>query len=357
MGVNRASPLARFLLTAYVLLVIYATLYPFAGWRDHGAMAFDYLSGGWPRYFTRFDVAANVLAYLPLGGLVVLALYPRLRGWSAMAGALACGAALTLVLEAAQTFLPARVSSNLDVVCNLAGTLLGALLGVRLAHWLLETGPLQRLRESYVLPGAVADAGLVLLALWIATQLDPTTLLFGAGDLRDLLRQVEGGAHAADVFVNIEAWTAGCNLLAVGLAASAILTPQAPQRLLLLGLLLGALAAKTAAFAILRQADDVLVWLTPGAMIGLATGVPLLLALCGLPRSLRLALSALLLMAATVLVNLAPPNPYFANTLKVWAQGHFLNFNGLTHLLSSVWPFAAIVYVVFLATRGAKMAP
>jgi hypothetical protein len=50
-----------------------------------------------------------------------------------------------------------------------------------------------------------------------------------------------------------------------------------------------------------------------------------------------------------VLVNLAPPNPYFAETLKVWAQGHFLNFNGLTRLVSAGWPFVALGYLVYVA--------
>jgi len=79
-----------------------------------------------------------------------------------------------------------------------------------------------------------------------------------------------------------------------------------------------------------------------------------------LPRTARLALAAALLMAATVLVNLSPPNPYFAATLKVWGQGHFLNFNGLTRLVSTAWPFAALVYLVtslrpVCATRSGKI--
>jgi hypothetical protein len=64
-----------------------------------------------------------------------------------------------------------------------------------------------------------------------------------------------------------------------------------------------------------------------------------------------LILAALLLMAATVLVNLAPPNPYLAASLKVWQQGHFLNFNGLTRLVSALWPFAALGYLMYLAGR------
>jgi hypothetical protein len=52
-----------------------------------------------------------------------------------------------------------------------------------------------------------------------------------------------------------------------------------------------------------------------------------------------------------VLVNLAPPNPYLAASLKVWQQGHFLNFNGLTRLVSAAWPFFALGYLIFLASR------
>ena len=347
----RASPLARFLFLAYVLLVVYATLYPFSGWRDSGISAFAYLTASRPRYLTGFDLAANVLGFVPFGWLALLALHPRVTGLAAFWVALVSGTALTLVLEAAQTFLPTRFASNVDVACNLAGVALGALLGMRSVGWLLGQGPLLRWRAHDVLPGARADAGLVLLALWLATQLNPASLLFGAGDLRDLFRQPAGSAYEADVFIAIEAITAACNLVAVGLTASAILARGAPLLRTLSALVGLGLLVKAGAFAILRQAEDFLLWLTPGALIGLAVGLPVLLAAAMLPRIVRLALAAVLLMGATVLVNLAPANPYFASALAVWAQGHFLNFNGLTRLLSSLWPFAALLYLILLAAK------
>jgi len=75
------------------------------------------------------------------------------------------------------------------------------------------------------------------------------------------------------------------------------------------------------------------------------------LAAVALPRTARLVAAAVLLMAATVLVNLSPPNPYLAASLKVWQQGHFLNFNGLTRLVSALWPFIALGYLIYLASR------
>ena len=93
--------------------------------------------------------------------------------------------------------------------------------------------------------------------------------------------------------------------------------------------------------------------MTPGALYGVAAAILLLLLAAGMPRAAQLALMGLALMAATALVNLAPANPYMTASLALWQQGHFLNFNGATRVVSAVWPFAAMVYLVLLANdRG-----
>ena len=352
----RGSPLARLFLVVYVLLAAYASLYPLEGWRDPGGSAFAFLAAPWPRYVTAFDVAANFFAYAPFGLLCALAVFPGLRGAGAVVCAGLAGTALSLALEAGQSFLPARIASNLDVLCNAVGAVAGGAAAVRLAPWLLEAGPLKRLRETTFLPGAGNDLGLVLLGLWLFIQLNPATLLFGAGDLRDLLQAPAGPAHAPRLFVSIEATTAAANLVAVSLLAAALAVPGAPVRALIAALVVAALAVKTLAFAILMSAEDVFAWLTPGAVQGLAAGALLAFAAVALPRTARLALAAVLLMSATVLVNLAPANPYLGASLKVWEQGSFLNFNGLTHLVSAAWPFAALGYLIALAAR-VKSAP
>ena len=352
----RASPLARSLFAVYVVLVVYASLYPLSGWSDQGLSAFAYLTAPRPRYITAFDVVANLVGYLPYGFFCVLALYPRLRGRYALAAAVLSGAALSMLMEAAQSFLPTRVPSNVDVACNLAGALVGAMLGTRLAAWLLDEGPLKRLRGQAFLPGHEADLGLVVLALWLFTQLNPATLLFGAGDLRGLFAAPGGTPHPAMLFISIEAMTTAANLVAVALLASVIAAPGQPVRLMVVGLLASALAVRAAAFAILVRAEHVFDWLTPGAAQGLGLGLVAAFAALALPRAGRLMLAAVLLMGATVLVNLAPPNPYLAVTLGEWQPGRFLNFNGLTRLVTSAWPFVALAYLIWLATRRPREA-
>lgn len=352
----RASPLSRFLLLAWVLLAIYASLYPLSGWRDAGVSAFAFLTAPWPRYMTALDLTMNVAAYLPFGVLCVLALHPRVRGVGAVLAALAAGAALSLALEATQSFLPTRFSSNVDWLCNIAGTLVGAVIAAPMANWALEASPLKRIRNAEFEAGAAGALGLVVLGLWLFAQLNPATLLFGLGDLRDLFATPPAVEQPPTLFVSIEALTAAANLIAAALILASIASPTASLSMLVLVLVAAALVVKVLAFAILVDASNILAWWTPGARRGLALGLVLALLSVRLGGVTRLVLAALLLMAATVLVNLAPPNPYRAAILSVWSQGHFLNFNGLTRLVSSAWPFAALAYLIWLASRRARAA-
>jgi VanZ family protein len=352
----RASPLARILFALYLLLIAYATLHPLEGWRGHGISPFTYLTAPWPRYVSTFDVAANILGYLPLGVLGVMALYPRLAGWRAFTVVALAATAASVLLEATQTYLPARIASNLDVLANAAGALLGAAIGTQIAPRFLAEGPLKRLRRKVFLPGTAVDLGVALIGLWLFTQLHPTPLLFGNGDLRDLLVPPEGRAHGPEHFAVVEAVTAASNLLALSLLAATLIVPAQPVRTMVLVIVAGALAVKTAAFAILLRAEDVFAWVTPGALEGIAAGLLIAMAAVALAPAARLALAAVLIMSATVLVNFAPPNPYYVASHKLLQRDHFLNFNGLTRLVSAGWPFFALGYLVILASRRPREA-
>ena len=91
---RRPSVLARQALVLYAALIVYGSWYPFSGWRSLGLAPFAYLFDPMPQYLTAFDVVTNVLGYMPLGALVVLAVYPRWRGTLAVALAFVLGGLL-----------------------------------------------------------------------------------------------------------------------------------------------------------------------------------------------------------------------------------------------------------------------
>jgi VanZ family protein len=353
MAREQPSTLARYLFVAYLLLVVYASLHPFYGWRDRGLPAFAFLTASFNRPVPAFDVFVNVLGYVPLGFLAVLAAYPRLRGGSAFAFGLACSILTSFALESLQLYLPARTSSNLDLIANAAGGAVGALAAAAATRPLMDAGKLERLRGELFLPGGRIDLGLVLLGLWLFSQLSPETLLFGTGDLRELFKNPSGKLYPAEVFLRVEAGVACANGFAAGLLAACLVGRNQPARGIVMLLMAAALTAHTLAYGVLVGPQDFLSWVTPGALYGVAGAIALLMLAVALPRPVQLPLVGFGLLTATAIVNLAPANPYNTAAFSLWQQGHSLNFNGLTRLVSIVWPFAAMFYLVLLAAdRG-----
>ena len=67
-------PTARMACVGYVLLIIYASLYPFNFNLQVGVEQFEWFWAPIPRYITSFDIFTNILGYVPLGFLLVLSL-------------------------------------------------------------------------------------------------------------------------------------------------------------------------------------------------------------------------------------------------------------------------------------------
>jgi len=350
MLVPNPSPLRPlYLALAYAVLIIYASLHPFYGWRDLGVSPLAFLDAAWPRYWTVFDLVTNAIAYLPLGFLLMLALRRRRDRWLPTIGAILLGSLISFCLESVQTWLPTRVASNLDLGSNALGTCIGALLACwRGERFFLRVAVLQ---HRLLAPNPQIELGVTLIGLWLLTQLSPETILFGAGDLRHLLEITPAVPYAAHSFFAIETGIIVCNTIAIGLVTRTLLAERYSIYLTLAVFFILALAIRALAAAILVDPGQAFVWFTPGAGLGLMIGGAMLFLMLLLPPSLRIALAGLALMAGTVLVNIAPPNPYSEAAMATWQQGHFLNFNGLTRLTAGLWPFIALPYLMALGRR------
>jgi VanZ family protein len=341
--------LSRYLALAWCGLVVYGSLHPFTGWRDTGVSPFAFLEGGWPRYWTVFDLAANVAVYLPLGFFLTLALSSLPGRFTAPVLAVLLAGGVSFGLEMVQTWLPSRVPSNLDLACNSLGGLLGAL-------WAQHVGPrvfarIAALEQRLIAPIPHAELGLTLLGLWLLVPLSPETLLFGAGDLRQIFGLTGAVPFAAKSFVMIEASITAFNAITIGLIVRMLCARLLVAYLIVPLFLLLCLVISTLAAAVLVSPADALAWLTPGARLGLIVGSGILAVAVALPATPRLIITLLALIAGTVLVNMAPPNPYSEAALAVWRQGHFLNFNGLTRLVATLWPFLTLPFLLLTTRR------
>lgn len=338
---------------AYALVIIYLSLSPFRGWRKPQE-TFAFLLAPLPRYVTDFDLFINVIAYVPLGFLATVSLLRYRRPVLALLlGTLASGL-LSLVLEAAQSYLPSvRFASNVDLGCNL----LGALVGAAIAEWLsrykaLETS-IATLRRRHLFPGVRVDIGLALLLLWFISQLNPSIPFLGAGLIQ----------HAPLYGVASFPWTpqherllwlpqtaaVALNVCGVGLFLSVLMTGRvrglaSALLLIVLAFLLKALAA----VALLKPGAG-LVWLEAGTSTGLALGTLLLLVTAGLNISARVLCCGVAILAGALMAKFTA---VYASPRSVlhwydWPYGQMLNFTGLTRTLNEIWPFLALAFIVF----------
>lgn len=355
-----ASIAARVGLLMYTFLIVYASLYPFSNWHSIGVPPWAFLLQPMPYYWTGFDIITNIIGYLPFGMLVVLALYPAVRGLAAAIIAVFCGMLLSGAMETIQTYLPTRVSSNLDFLTNLSGTLIGALIALPLIRPLLEQSRLLQLGRRWFVPEA--GRGLIMITLWPLAQIYPQGYLFGHGQFLPIL-----GDWLSDWFdtppdlvaeltrhVNLtvqEYWLAetlitACGMTGALLTLSCMLRKHAPKGALLTALMLIAIATKLLANALLFTPANAFAWLTPGARGGVLIGAMMAGGLAFAPAVAQRRLAAFSLLVSLVAVNLVPANPYFVATLQTWVQGKFLNFNGAAQFLSLVWPLFALWFLL-----------
>lgn len=355
----------RVALAVYALLIMYASWYPFVGWHDIGVAPFAYLTAPLPHYWTVFDIVTNILAYLPFGMLLVFALYPRLRGAVVLLITLIAATLWSGTMEAVQTYLPTRVSSNLDLMTNVGGAMIGAVIAQGTSTFFLGQGQLRHLSTRWF--SHEAGRGLIVVATWPLAQIYPQGYLFGHGQLVPILSEwLTDWAGISvvplmwiwpDLQLSVEQfWLAEIIITAFGLCGAVLtlfclLRRKAPAWLLAVLLIGTALAVKSMSNALLFQPENTFVWLTPGARGGLLLGLLMLFAVHRVSPAHQRRIAIVMLLISFIAVNLIIPNPYFVVTLQRWVQGKFLSFNGATQFMSLLWPFLAMWFLLHPAHR------
>ncbi len=365
---DHASPVPRLLALAYVFALAYGSLYPWRGWRSIGVSPFAYLLEPAGRHWLFSDVVINMLMYLPLAMLLTLTRFARRRPLAALSLAVLAAGSLSLLLEAAQTYLPTRVPSRLDVALNTAGGLLGGLLGL-LITWATRDSPhgpwhrpdLFRPRSGLML---------TILAAWIVAQAAPQRMLFETGAiveplLRVLRLQLDNGSlpadwgplvagasrwlldwttaltPLADYAAVLESASVATTITAIGLITTDTLARGVSRPSAVAAVLLLALAVHLLSAAWIVPGRSGAHWSSAGAQGGVLMGLVLLTLLSSATRRNRLWLAIALLTLALVSANVFSPSVYQGVQLP-GLFGVRRNLDALLRAVSMAWPFVTI---------------
>ena len=351
------------LLVAWAGLIVYASWFPFSGWRwPSGTDPWTLLRLPWPRWHDTFDIVSNLLGYGPLGVLLVLVRSDRPRdALAALRDATALAALLSYTLEVGQHLLPLRVPSSLDWLLNTAGAAAGAACGL----WLARTDTLAWVHRTAELWFAQRSrSGLTLLVLWPIGLLFPTPVALGLGQVwervREALRQAFGDAAAEPLLRWLEAGPPPATRLspaaemvavALGLLGPCLMTySMARPGLRRIGLVMGATALgfglTTLSTALNFGPQHALAWCTASSLGGLALGCVLALLMLGSGRRTAAGIALVVVTAGVGLVAQAPADPYFAASLHGWEQGRFIRFHGLAQWVGWLWPYLATLWLL-----------
>jgi VanZ family protein len=339
----------------YGFAIVVASLLPFAPWIIPEADTPFWPFARWPLRWTRFDVIANFVAYVPFG--VFIALSPR-RATPRARTALAFAAGLTLsfAMETLQMFVPPRDANLVDFISNALGALAGGMAGASLVRADRLRHTLSSIRYRVFLAGRLGDFGLALLALWLVAQVNPGIPLFAVTfDVEQTTAAAATApALAPDMAATlIEAAGSALQLIGVGLFLALLLRDRRHIGGAVLLLVGAALLAKGVAAMLVIKPSIWETWLKPGISFGMAAGLLVLLFTIFLPRPVQVAACATALLASLLLPVLVAdvPSARAPLTLFNWRYGHLLTFNGLTQTVLLVWPLAAAAWLFALAGR------
>lgn len=353
MAKTAAWPLA----IIYGTLIVYASLYPFEGWRVQGLAPWAFVWAPWPRYWTGFDVISNLLGYAPLGFLLAVAL--RRQRWRApwLLSTL-IAALLSLTMESLQMLLPLRVPSNVDALLNAAGASLGAALA-SLLDWSGGLLRWRRWRERWF--DEDASGALALLMVWPLALLYPVPVAFGLGQVLERAEAVLSSLLQDTPWIEWlplrevelqpllpfnEVLCVGLGLLVPLLLAYGVIRQWGQRLAMALSLSALGLAALALSAALTYGPAHVWSWFSPAVAAGLGWALGLLLLGLWLPQRVSMVLALVALVWQLSLLNNAASGVYFAQTLQVWEQGRFIRFHGLIQWLGWLWPYAALLYLL-----------
>lgn len=338
---TRTGYAITWLVVLYVVLIAYASLYPLTGWQSPRQPLWLFLQWPWVGAGSRADLFSNILAYIPLG-LLLMQLFKSHDRFTlpAIICVTILGSLLSFSMESLQQFLPTRTPSIVDLITNTLGTLLGAVIGV-VAHVEGNFAIRARaLRDEWCMTDPLVNAGLLALAVWMMSQLSPFVPSLDLGSIKASLSAIRQVVHQPVLFVPSTATLYGLNILGLGLVATTLI--RADRNVFPVFAFFASCTLALKIFVATRV-------LSPESLLGLVVSLTVLGLVKRMPRRIRAWVALGVLMTGFAVAETIPGQGALQAFNWIPFAGEIDNtLNGFASILATLWPFIAAGYLANL---------
>lgn len=315
-----------------------------SGWRLPQGEVFSYLSMGIP-YLGRSDFILNVLVYIPVGLLFMLALRHNYRSSTAMILATAVGILLSFSMESLQVFLPNRTPGIIDLLTNTAGTFLGVALG-SLTHEKTFSGRrLIAIREKYFLDGSWVNMGLTVIGVWALMLLSPLVITLDVGKLREGIAPAWHLLQDPSLFRWYSFWAAFLFFIGLNILVRQIVRPERAPVAIFLYFSLAVLLVKI--FVVSRQFSLEQVIALFGATLFASI-------FSNARTNVASRISVIAICTGYIISQLAPGTEALTQSSEFnWIPfgDQIATLNGISSILENLWPFMAMAYLLHISIQ------
>ncbi len=316
----------------YAALIVYGSLYPLSGWRVPSTPIFSFLLASFPDHFSKADLLTNVLAYVPLGALIAWMVISEGNAVVLLAAGVA-GAGLSFAMESVQVFLPSRTSSNVDLLTNIAGVLVGAAIGCIFRPGSETMQRVTALRNRWFTGDQAVDVGLGAVLLWASSQLSPFVPSMDVSSIRQGLSPLWSGLNSPASLSALKLAAYALDIAGLGLLTTIMAHEQ--RRVVSYFLVFAGLVLCLKPFIVDRQ-------LSLEAITGLVVA-GILLGLAPRGKALRALLAIICIVSGFAVQELTPLGDAMHRFNWIPFAGQIDNtVPGFASILEGVWPFVAL---------------
>ena len=330
------------------------SLYPFT-WQAMRISGWSFLWARWLGAITRTDILTNVFAYFPLGLFMANSLFRHRLTVTRWLGVCIAVGLLSAGFESAQLYVPHRVSSNVDIVFNTLGAAIGAACAPLFSRHSRFMAGFIAYRRFWFQPGWLTHSGLILLGLWVLSQLSLQAPALVAGELHTSFTPFWEAASIQEFKPDV-ALIFMLDIACLGLFGTILMRPNRRRPSATLGLMLLAILFKFLAAALLIKLPLLARLLSLETVLGLTLGVAAAWIAARWHTGHALFQAAAGALCLLILIKL------FHGVSFVTPTGHapdlaiqpelLLNITGLAFLVAEAWPYLALGCLLALWDRN-----